>query len=314
MSLDYSKFDNERLDADAQVFFGRQLESLKSKTYDIKYPTLKQRILFPVSFEAGSGAETITYEQYDSYGEAQIINSYSDDLPRVGVKGKEFISNIKSIGDSYEYSIQDIRSAQKAGKDINSKKALAARKGVAQKENKIALFGDSEYNLPGFLTNTNVPLTTVAADGTGASTLWINKTPDQIVRDVNAMINGIRTLTKGAEMANAVLFPIAQMAFIKGKRMGDGSDITILKHLADTHPEITYWDDLPELTAPTGFGGLDVMVAYTRDPLAMTLEIPSDFEEFAPQERNLAFVINTHERIGGVIMYYPLAASFAKGI
>jgi hypothetical protein len=305
---------SERLDADSQVYFGRQLEYLKSKTYDVKYPQLKQRTLFPVSFEAGEGADTITYEQYDQVGEAVIINSYSDDLPRISLKGKEFTSKVKGLGLAFDYSVQDIRSNAKTGKNLNDRKALANRRGVAQKENKIALFGDSEYDLPGFLSNANIPVGTVPADGTGSSTLWTAKSADQIIRDVNLMINGIKTLTKGAEQANAALFPVAQFALMKTTPRSANSDTTILQFLAANHPEITYWDELNELTAPAGFGGLDVMVAYTRDPMSVTLEIPMDFMQHAPQERNLAFIINTEERVGGVLVYYPLSASFYKGI
>ena len=92
------------------------------------------------------------------------------------------------------------------------------------------------------------------------------------------------------------------------------SDTTILEFLKANHPEITMWDWLNELNASASFSGLDAMVAYRRDPEVLTLEIPSDFEQFAPQEEGLDFVVPCHERMGGVIVYYPLACSFAKGI
>ena len=52
------------MDDQTALFFERSLEFVKSKTYDIRFPALKARMLIPVSNEAGPGAETIKYEQW----------------------------------------------------------------------------------------------------------------------------------------------------------------------------------------------------------------------------------------------------------
>lgn len=49
------------LDANESIFFERELEHVKARSYDIKYPEFKATMLIPVSTEAGPGAETITY-------------------------------------------------------------------------------------------------------------------------------------------------------------------------------------------------------------------------------------------------------------
>ena len=92
---------SQRLDADESVFFARELEHVKAQSYDVQYPELTATKNIPVSSEAGPGAETITYQQYDSVGFAKIISNYATDLPRVDLKGKEFTAKVKSIGASY---------------------------------------------------------------------------------------------------------------------------------------------------------------------------------------------------------------------
>ncbi len=42
---------------------------------------------------------------------AKIISSYASDLPRADVKGKPTTAIIKSLGDSYGYSIQEMRAS-----------------------------------------------------------------------------------------------------------------------------------------------------------------------------------------------------------
>ena len=80
--------ENAYLDADGAVFFQRQLEHIKARSYDVRYAELKARTLFPVSNEGGPGVTTITYRTYDQVGAAKIINAYADDLPRADVAGK----------------------------------------------------------------------------------------------------------------------------------------------------------------------------------------------------------------------------------
>src|SRR3990172_4323471 len=301
------------LDANELIFFARQLEFIKARTYDILYPELKARSLIPVSFEAGSGATAITYRQYDQTGMAKIIANYARDLPRATVKAKEFTSPVKSLGSSYGYSVQDVRSAAKAGVNLTQREANAAKRAILQKETSIAFFGDTESGLPGFFSNANIPVAAVAADGVGASTLWVNKTPDQIIRDVNALINDIITDTKGVEVPNTILLPVSSYTMINTTPRSEHTDTTILGFLRAAHPEISMWDWLTELET-AGTGSSRQMVAYNRSPDKLTLEIPSDFEQFPEQSVGLEFEVPCHERIGGTIVYYPLSANMAYGI
>lgn len=60
-----------RLDANESIFFARELDYVKSKAYDVKYPANNALALFPVSSEADAGADTISYESYDMVGMAK---------------------------------------------------------------------------------------------------------------------------------------------------------------------------------------------------------------------------------------------------
>ena len=138
------KFKNldvgKNYDADESIFFERELEALKSRTYDLKYPELKARSLIPVSFEAGPGAESISYEQYSQVGMAKLIANYADDLPRADVEAKKFNSPVKSLGASYGWNVQEVRAAAMAGKPLTSRKAAAAKRAHLAQENSIVEF------------------------------------------------------------------------------------------------------------------------------------------------------------------------------
>src|SRR5690606_3742705 len=145
------------LDANESVFFARELEFVKSRSYDKKYAELKARLLIPVSSEAEAWADAIVYESYDQVGAAKLIAGYADDLARADVKGQEHINPVKSLGCSYGYNIMEIRKSQARGKSLEQRKANAAKRAILQKENSLAFLGDSATGLNGFLNHPNVP-------------------------------------------------------------------------------------------------------------------------------------------------------------
>lgn len=301
-------------DADESIFFARELEHVKTKSYDKKYAQLKARTLFPVSMDAGAGAETITYEQYDAVGIAKVISSYADDLPRADIKGKQFTSIIKSLGASFGYSIQEIRAAQLAGKPLAQRKADAAKKAIMTREDQIAFSGDAQNNILGFLTNPNIPLVVLAADGTGATTTFSTKTPDKVLRDLNKVTNSIVELTKEVEIPDTMLLPTDIYNYLKNTPWSANNDgKSILKLFLENNEYVKNVFSVPRMKG-SGAGGLDRMAVYRRDPDALTLEIPQDFEMLEEQPKGLEYVTPCHSRIGGVIVYYPLSIAFADGI
>lgn len=301
------KFIN--MDADESVFFARQLESVKAKTYDVMYPELKARQFIPVSMDAGSGAETITYRQYDAVGVAKIISNYASDLPRVDLKGKEFTARVKSLGDSYGYSIQDVRRARFTGLPLEQRKANAAKKAIMTLEDDIACNGDSDHGLVGLFSHPNIPDVAIPADGTGSSAAWSAKTADLILRDMNLLVTTVIDNTKGVEEPDTMLLPLAQHNLIANLRVGE-TGLSVLQWFLNNNPyikQIQVWNKLKG----AGVSSSDLFMVYKKDPDKLTLEVPQDFEQFPVQEEGLEYEVNCHSRTGGVIVYYPL--SLAKG-
>ena len=312
------------IDANESIFFQRELEYVKSRSYDVQYPELRARQLFPLSSEADSGAETITYETYDHVGAAKLIHSYANDLPNVEVSGKKTTRNVYGEGVAFGYSIQDIRNARMAGKPLTQRKADAARRQMLFLENKIAFhgndatFGVPGTDIPGFINNPNVNAVTIPDGGTSGTTIWADKTPDEIVADVSLMACTVRDVTKGIEGTNTLLLPDKQHCQISTQRMGDGSDTTILTFILASNPWVQRVVPTYEMkgVAPVSasYDSEDVAILYDRSPDKLTLEVPQDVEFLSPQERALYFEVPVHARTAGVIIYYPLSIAQGNGI
>ena len=301
-----------RFDANESMFFARQLEAIKAQTYDVKRANLNALQLMPVSTDVPEGATTITYRQYDTVGMAKVIANYANDLPRADVTGKEFTSNIRSIGNAFGYNTQEIRSAIFAGVNLPARKAMAATRAHQEKINALAFTGDADHGLPGLISNANVPEVTLAADGTGSAKTFASKTADKIVRDVNSLINKIISQSKGVHRATEVWMPVEQYALIATTQNSTASDTTILQFLQQVHPGVTF-RQVVELDG-AGASSADRMYAIENSRDNWAIEIPMMMKMYSPQQKGLEFEVPVESRFGGVIIEYPLSMCFSDGI
>jgi len=302
-----------KLDAGESAFFKRELEHVKAKSYDTQYKQLKAFDLLPISTEAGEGATEITWRKYTGVGFAKIIADYAKDFPKVDVYGEEVTSKVKGIGASYGYSIEDIRRSQMTGKRLDQRKADMARRAIDEKINSIGLTGSSADGLSGFINASGITEYTILADGTGASKLWSSKTPDQIVRDVTGIVSAIMVPTYGKEAPDTLLLDLTRYNILANTRMGANNDTTIMQYILKNSPVLKKIEWLTELST-AGAGGTSRMMAYAKDPMKLTLEIPRMYEQFEPQQQGMEFQIPCHAKCGGVLVYYPLSVAYADGI
>jgi len=312
VKLDESGRQLLRNDANLVGFFQQQLEQTLANTYDIKYPQLKATVLIPVDTSIDTGADSFAFDTYDSVGMMKIISDYSQELPRVGVKGQKTVRSIKSLGGSFGYSIQEIRAAQFAGIPLNQREANAVRRANEQAVNRIAWHGDTECGLYGFLNYPNVPSSDVPNDGTGSATAWSTKTEAQILRDMALAITEVITTTKAVHTVNTLVMPVEQYDFISRTPVGVYTADSILKVFMGNNPgvNVTWANELKG----AGTAGVDVMIAYERNIDNLALHIPQPFETFPPQAKGLEIVVPAHSRTGGVVFYYPLSANIKEGI
>ena len=315
---------NARFDSaeDASVFFARELDYVKSQSYDVLYPEFTALGLFPISSEADAGAETITYYTYDKQGLAKIIDNYSTDLPRADVTGKPSVARVESIGASYGYSIQEMRASRMAGKSLDVRKAEAAHYAIDNKTNKIAWKGDADYGLLGILsTAQNIPLYTIQAGATSGKTKWTEKTADEILMDVNGMYAQVARVTKNVERPDTLCLPADVYMDLSMRRIPD-SDETVLSFLEKHSPYVKNFVNAAELDSDAietnpyaaASNGQGVALLFTNNPRKLTLENPLVFTQHPVQPKNLEMEVPCESRTAGVIVYYPLSALIAVGV
>lgn len=308
--------------ADASVFFARELDFIKTQSYDVEYPELTALSIFPISSEVDPGSETITYYSYDKTGMAKLISNYATDLPRADVMGKPTTAIIKSVGDSYGYSIQEMRASRMAGKSLDVRKGESARYQIDRLNNQIAWAGDAATGLMGVLSKENdIPLYPMP-NGAKSKTDWASKSPQEIMADINGMQKQVAAVTKNVERPDTLVLPSDVFIDISTRQI-ENTGYTVKRFIEENAPYLKSIISAAELQAdspdtnPYGADngtGQNIALLFKNDPRKMTIENPMPFYQYPVQPKGLEVVIPCEARTAGAIIYYPLSLLIAVGV
>lgn len=305
----------ERYDAPLSVFFARQLEVIRPQPFEIIYPNLRGRQLVPIKSDIDPGAELYTYYIYDEVGKARIVRDYAKDFPRVDIFGRFAQQKIESIGDSYGWSVQELRNAAMAGFNLSARKANAARRAIERLIDESLLIGDAEVGMTGLFTQpiTGPNAVTVYTIEAGASTdtEWETKTDEEILADLHGISAAAFTATNGVQAANTLVVPLSLWSILTVKRDSIQGNTLLAIFLAnDPHISSVEWSERLETA---GVGPSRRIVAYWKDAEALEGLIPQEFEQFPPEWEAMTVKTHCHARIGGVAVYYPKLIVYGDG-
>ncbi|OBW92988.1 DUF2184 domain-containing protein [Gallibacterium salpingitidis] len=288
---------------DAGLFTARQLEIVRNRIYEEKLPAMNGLSLVPISSEAPEWAETVTERIFDAVGMAKVIANYADDLPRADVAMTERAVKVKGIGASYGYNLQELKAAAANQTYLPSTKARAARRAVEVKMNQIALLGDTEFGLNGFINHPNLGETTI----TGG---WKTANAEAILADLDNLHDTVVLQSKGVHQPTHLLLALSDYQTLSSKYMNTADKVDVLTFFKRKHPNLII-QGLWELEK-AGTGNKNLAICYEKNADNLNLEVPQDFTQLPAQERNLELVVNCVARIGGVFLRYPLSATKAE--
>jgi hypothetical protein len=314
--------DEQRLDSNDVLFFKRELESIDSRIYEVKFPLLKGKALIPKVTDVGETDNEYTYRQYTLTGKAKIISDGADDLPSVNAEGQEFTSRIKILGTKYGYNLFEIKAAAAKGKPLSDLLARAARRAIEEEIDSILAFGSSAHSMKGFVNSADVDATTfVPSTKTAGGTTWLdsgapNATGAEMVGDVNVLVAQVWNQLKEAEGIGGklvIVVPAAEYAYLASQPMGDNADKTALRFLTENNPfleEIVPWHKL----AGAGDSSSNRMICYVRDPQVLGALVPLEYSPQMVQQLGLKFEVPVVARCGGTVIRYPIAMAYGDGI
>lgn len=319
---------------DEGIFFQRQLEYIQAQSYDVLYPDLKGRSTFALNTEGGEGINSITYRSYDKRGETAIIAGKATDLPRGDISGKEYTISVKTLGNAFGYSRQELAASKVTGMPLEARKAEATRRSYEEKVNQIIWFGNAENKLHGFFHGpAGSPALTVSvsavAAGAGGNLPWgSDKTPDEVIADLTSACAAMYEDTLQLFRPNKILLSVAKKQYLMNTPRSETTDTSIMNWFLKNNDFITSADqfvDINELKdiypnpasitdidgTAHGYQGFTVLSESADN---MRVREPFPYMHLPVQYKGLEFEINCYGRFAGVEMIRPDAVHHYTGI
>ena len=197
------------------------------------------------------------------------ISPNTTTLPGVSINGERVTLPLRLLGQEVSYSSVELERSQLLGQPIDAQKFNALNTIYQMATDEMIYVGDTAVGAEGLVNSTLVTSGSVP-NGTGGSPLWINKTPDEILKDVNDMITAAWQASGFAVCPDKLLLPPAQFAYISSQKISTAGNVSILTFLEDNGIRLRVNGrklDIQPLKWLTGrgTGGADRMVAYTND-------------------------------------------------
>lgn len=305
----------------AMSFLIRQASLIEPTVYAMRYQEIQYASLIPVDTSAPEWIQSVTYFSMDGVGKAEWFNGNAHDVPKVELTREKFETSVSMAAIGYGYTLEELGTAQLLGMNLSADKASLARRIAEEKIDAVAFVGDTAKGLSGLVNSSTPTATTAPADGSGSATTFASKTPDQVLRDINAQITGMFTGTLGAEIVDTILLPYSVLLDLSTRRIDAVNQTTILEwvernniYTRTTGQALTIRGVFGYLDA-AGAGGTKRMVAYRRSPEVLKMHLPMPFRFMQPwQTGPIKFDVPGIFRVGGVDIRRPKAVRYLDGI
>lgn len=313
----------DRLDAGETATFLQELVDIDKTAYMRKFPALIARQVIPTFMSVAAWAQSVEWREWAPNGQAKFIQNSSDDLPMVDVTGKAFVQIIKDLGLGYMYTLKEVQAFTRSGTPLDAMRAQTARQGTEQLIDSTLARGSTVEGLKGVLAldSTAIPAadrvalvtpSTKSAGGTAWGTLLARKaTGREMADDVLGVAAKVVDDSNGIFSQVNVVMPIGQYNV--------ASETQVNSLMSTSALEVMQKSELIASVRPwyqckgAGGSGADRIAFFPSDPQVLAGIVPQEWTPQAPQQRNLAFVINALASCGGVICRYPLGLRYMDG-
>ena len=253
------------------------------------------------------------------------IGKATDQIGGVGVDTGKIANPLTPWGLEVKFSVLELESAAKLGRPIDDQKLEALKLKHQMDIDEQVYVGDSTLNAGGLVNHSLVTNVANVPNGASASPLWTQKTPNEILADVNALILSVWSATGFSTMPNRILIPPTQFGYISATIVSSAGNQSILKFLLDNN--IIKNSGNGELViAPAkwlvgaGSGGtigttgtVDRMIAYNKSkqfvryPMTSLQRTPVQFDSIYHKSTYFC-------RLGVVEVVYPETLAYRDGL
>lgn len=281
-TLDAAPLRRRRFTRDSSLsYFINQLDNLDKRLYEPLVSVswgrdIKLRSGITMSNESTSfirsafaGAGTLKNSSGSSGGNMPWISAESTAIPGVDVNGQRIVLPLRLLARELTYTSVELERSQLTGQPIDVQKSDALNTLYQMNTDQMVYIGSDDVGAVGLTNSADVTATSVA-NGVSGSPLWVNKTPDEILADVNTLLTGAWAASAYAVCPDKLLLPPAQFSYISSQKVSSAGNVSILKFLKENSISLNIngkeLDIQPvKWLVGRGVGPSDRMVVYTND-------------------------------------------------
>ena len=284
----------------AGIWTVSQLTAALNRAYEKEYAENSVVNIFPVTNEIPGHAKYFEYPQFDGVGIAQIIADYSDDLPMVDAFMTEKQGKVFRFGNAFLISTDEIKAGAATGQSLSTRKQALAFEAHDNLLDKLVWSGSAPHGITSVFDHPNINNVVAGTWNSAAAA----------ITDITALIDAIETSTNGAHTATDILLPASARRLMQ--ELVPNTSISYAQLFATNNSGINL-RYLQILDNYDGAGG-KAALAFEKNPLNMSIEIPEATNVLPGQPKDLHFKYPVTSKATGLIVYRPLTMAVIKGI
>ena len=257
-------------------------------------------------------------------GDGMVHSGGANGIPMVQADFSKGLYKTHMISTGTRVMWIDMQRGNMTGRNMDSLLRDGLRLSYDKHMDENVYVGFSRYGTTGLLNNPDVTITDAASNGasTSPSTKFADKTPNQILKDIN---DAILAVWEQAEydldaIPNHIIMPYEQFNYLATTRIGELAEKTILTFLMDNNVAKQNGSDL--VIAATswckgaGAGGKDRMVVYSNKEryIAMDELAPLTRAMTSPNTEQFCYDTAYAGNISEVEVFYDQTMLYVDGI
>ena len=288
-----------------------QAAYIESRARMIQYGSIQYPELVGISREASPYADAITYYSWDGTGDMIDIANRGNDYPFVEVSQQQHNVRVEWKGLAYDWSDREIGRAMLVGLPLSDRKVRTSFRIWEEIKDNVFIMGDSAKGWDGMINNSSITPSTLT--GTFAT-----QTALVIADDINNLLGGVWTSTNQVRYADTLLLPPVQANILATKPIGDDADKSVMDYIKNynIYTQMTgnplMIRTLRQLDG-AGAGGVDRIIAYSRDMDVLRYHVPQELQFLEPQRRADTWVYYGHGVLAGLEIMEPTAVRYGDG-
>lgn len=268
-------------------------------------------------------AMSVAYGITGGAGASPVTAGGSNGIPIVQASVDKGVFKAHTFAAALRIMFQDMQRANYIGRSLDNLLQDGVRMAYDKHMDANTYVGIEEYGTTGLVNNPDVTETTAAGNGqTSSSTKWADKTPQQILNDINTALTAVWAANGYDETAipNHILIPYEQYTYILNTMVTDLATETVMDYVLKNNIAAKNGGSLfigaTRWCKGAGTSSADRMVVYVNHERFVKEDelVPLSRIMSQPNVANVCYDTAYMANISEVQIFYPTSILYVDGI